>query len=173
MNSTKKGIKKLLGGITALTMLSSLCMPVSAASVTTLGDLNNDGNVNLMDFMLMKQHLVGLKELDEQALLNADINNSGSVNIFDAILLSRTIINIGTTDKPVEEGATITLLGDTIETSSSYVKINGSVATITVPGNYTVTGTLNDGQLIVDVDKDDYPDGVVRSKIFVLISQEW
>jgi hypothetical protein len=45
---------------------------------------------------------------------------------------------------------TITLNGTSIATTSSTVTISGTTATITEGGNYTVTGTLNSGQLIVD-----------------------
>lgn len=160
---TMKNFKKFLSGITALTMLSSLCIPACAATVTTLGDLNNDGSVNILDFTLMKQYIVSVAELDEQGLANADMNSSGEVNIFDAVLLARDIIKSDTDTEPAEsEESTITLLGDSIETSSSTVKIENSVATITVPGTYTITGTLNDGQIIVDVDKTLYPEGAVE-----------
>jgi hypothetical protein len=167
-----KPLKKILSGITALAMLSAVAVPVSAAATTLAGDLNNDGNVNMLDFMSMKQYIVGVAQLDEQALANADMNGSGSVNIFDAVLLARQLINIEeptttttttTTTEPNEsEESTITLLGNAIETSSSTVIINGTVATITVPGTYTVTGNLDDGQIIVNVDKETYPDGAVE-----------
>lgn len=45
---------------------------------------------------------------------------------------------------------TITLNGTSITTTSPTVTISGTTATITAGGNYTVTGTLNSGQLIVD-----------------------
>ena len=158
-----KNFKKFLSGITALTMLSSLCVPACAATVTTLGDLNNDGSVNILDFTLMKKYILDAAELDEQGLANADMNASGEINIFDAVLLARDIIKDGTATEPAEsEESTITLLGDSIETSSSTVKIENSTATITVPGTYTITGTLNDGQIIVDVDKTLYPEGAVE-----------
>jgi len=45
---------------------------------------------------------------------------------------------------------TITLNGTTITTNTSNVSISGSTATITAAGNYKVSGTLSDGQIIVN-----------------------
>lgn len=44
---------------------------------------------------------------------------------------------------------TITLSGTTIKTSGQGVTVNGSIATITAPGTYSLSGSLNDGQIIV------------------------
>lgn len=44
----------------------------------------------------------------------------------------------------------ITLNGDTISVDGSGVQVNGSTATITAAGEYTLNGTLNDGQIAVD-----------------------
>ncbi len=49
---------------------------------------------------------------------------------------------------------TITLGGTSITTSdSSAVKVSGSTATITAEGTYKITGSLTDGQLVVDASK--------------------
>lgn len=45
---------------------------------------------------------------------------------------------------------TITLNGTTVTTNTSNVSISGSTATITAAGNYKVSGTLSNGQIIVN-----------------------
>ena len=45
---------------------------------------------------------------------------------------------------------TITLNGDAIAVSGSGVTVEGTVATITAAGSYTISGTLADGQILVD-----------------------
>ncbi len=50
---------------------------------------------------------------------------------------------------------TITLTGDSAKSSSSSVKIDGSTVTIKSEGIYVLSGTLNDGQIIVDVNDSD------------------
>jgi hypothetical protein len=51
--------------------------------------------------------------------------------------------------------ASITLNGDSAQCDDSSVTIDGSVVTITSGGVYTISGTLNDGQIVVDASKDD------------------
>ena len=46
----------------------------------------------------------------------------------------------------------IALNGDSISTDSAAVSVNGSVATITAAGTYTLSGTLSDGQIVVDTE---------------------
>ncbi|MGN0604960.1 MAG: carbohydrate-binding domain-containing protein [Oscillospiraceae bacterium] len=164
MKSCKKHLKKIISGLTALSMLTAMSIPAVSAD-TLAGDLNEDGAVNAVDFVLMKKYIINAGELGEQAMLNADMNSSGEVNIFDAIFLAKQLVTNQSTDptEPSEtEASTITLLGTSIETSSSTVVIDGTTATITVPGVYTITGTLDDGQIIVDVDKTTYPTGAVE-----------
>lgn len=49
----------------------------------------------------------------------------------------------------------LTLSGDTIESDSDAVAISGSTVTISKSGTYRVTGTLDDGQIIVDAKNSD------------------
>ena len=51
--------------------------------------------------------------------------------------------------------AIITLKGDSAECSSNAVKIEGSTVTITDEGTYILSGTLNNGMIIVNTEKTD------------------
>ncbi len=53
------------------------------------------------------------------------------------------------------EADTITLKGSTAESSSSSVNISGSVITIKAKGTYIITGTLEDGCIVVDAGSSD------------------
>lgn len=53
------------------------------------------------------------------------------------------------------ESAIITLSGDSAECSSNAVQINGSTITIIDEGTYILSGTLNDGIIIVNSEKTD------------------
>ncbi len=53
------------------------------------------------------------------------------------------------------EAVTITLNGASAEASSEAVQISGSTVTVTAAGTYILTGTLDDGTVIVDATKDD------------------
>ncbi len=57
----------------------------------------------------------------------------------------------------------ITLKGDSIETSSDKVAISGSTATISEDGCYVISGTLDDGQIIVAVSDTAKPQLVLKN----------
>lgn len=53
-----------------------------------------------------------------------------------------------------ETAIQIMLAGDSITVEGSGAAVNGSTVTITTPGVYNLTGTLNDGQIVVDTDQE-------------------
>ncbi len=58
-------------------------------------------------------------------------------------------------DYDTAEAVTIRLTGSTAEASSEAVQISGSTVTITAAGTYVLTGSLDDGTIVVDAAKDD------------------
>ena len=58
-------------------------------------------------------------------------------------------------DYETEEAVTISLNGASAEASSDAVQIDGSTVTITAAGTYILSGTLDDGTIIVNATKDD------------------
>ena len=58
-------------------------------------------------------------------------------------------------DFDASEAVAITLTGDSAKTDSGAVLISGSTVTITAAGTYILTGTLDDGSVIVDAGKED------------------
>ncbi len=56
-----------------------------------------------------------------------------------------------------DESVTITLNGDSISCTSPRVDISGTTAAITGEGTFILTGTLNDGSIIVNADSGDKP----------------
>ncbi len=53
------------------------------------------------------------------------------------------------------EAVTVTLNGASAEASDESVEISGGTVTITAAGTYILSGTLDDGTVVVDVSKDD------------------
>ncbi|MCR5551584.1 MAG: carbohydrate-binding domain-containing protein, partial [Oscillospiraceae bacterium] len=58
-------------------------------------------------------------------------------------------------DYDTAEAVEITLNGTTAEASSEAVQISGNTVTITAAGTYILSGSLDDGSVIVDATKDD------------------
>ena len=55
-----------------------------------IGDLNNDGVVNILDIVILVEHILSPAAL---VLDGADINSDGNVNVVDIVLLVEIILN--------------------------------------------------------------------------------
>ena len=62
----------------------------------TIGDINNDGKIDITDVFLLKRHLIaGSKEawkLEGNNLLAADMNEDSRVDVTDMIMLKRIVL---------------------------------------------------------------------------------
>ncbi|RCX08291.1 endoglucanase Cel9P [Anaerobacterium chartisolvens] len=58
-----------------------------------LGDINNDGSINSVDFALLKMHILEVKLLTGDALKAADYNSDGSVNTLDLALIKMHLLS--------------------------------------------------------------------------------
>ncbi len=164
MVKSRKVCKSILcGALTASIAASYTGIAAYAEESSLKGDLSNDGAVTASDIVLMKKYLTGSTALEGQALMNADMDNDSFVNIVDCILLINNFIEPQQVDPPEEtEEKTIKLNGNSIKVTGTGSVVSGSKVKINQPGTYVVTGKLDDGQIIVDVDKTEYPEGAVE-----------
>ena len=182
MKSKFKKMRSAVCGILALAMAASYTCATGAAEGTALaGDVNGDDIISTADAVTMISYLLG-KDVSVNTE-NADINGDGTVNIVDGILLIDKILNpqptdppvtptdppvtptdppVTPTDPPATEESTIILNGTSAEITGSGAVAEGSIVTISMPGVYRISGKLDDGQIIVNVDKTAYPAGVVE-----------
>lgn len=63
-------------------------------TVVESGDVNNDLQVNELDFDLVKKHILGLAELSSDALKVADVDADGSVDALDLAAIRKYILGI-------------------------------------------------------------------------------
>ena len=56
------------------------------------GDINEDGDVNILDAVIMVNHIAGINELSVEQLEIADINEDSLVNIMDLVILINIIV---------------------------------------------------------------------------------
>ena len=149
------------------------------------GDLNLDGVVNAADTVMMQKYLSSQVELPEGA--DADVNSDGRLNVIDFISLKRTVISGGssttepteptqpsteeqqpttenTSTDPVSTETSIILAnsGITVEGEGAVLSSDSKIVTVNTPGTYKVTGDMTGGQIVVDVDTTQYPDGQVE-----------
>ena len=59
----------------------------------TLGDVNLDGAVDIIDVVLVRSHIISIKKLDSNAQKRADVNKDNNVDIIDVVIIRSSIIN--------------------------------------------------------------------------------
>ncbi|HEX2926747.1 MAG TPA: carbohydrate-binding protein, partial [Ruminiclostridium sp.] len=60
------------------------------ASVTKLGDINNDGQIDALDLQLIKKYLLGSGTIED--IKSADLDASGDINALDLSLLKQYLL---------------------------------------------------------------------------------
>ena len=65
--------------------------PVITNPPSNLGDVNNDGSIDIVDALLIAQYYVGLTSIDTT---NADTNCDGNVDIVDALLIAQYYVGL-------------------------------------------------------------------------------
>ena len=161
-------LKRVVAGLSALCVLTSampaVSLSVSASTETTTvyGDATLDGLVKMDDVVKVMSHASnpGLYPLEDQAKDNADVYQRGDgVDVSDALSIQKKVAQVITTlPESVLEGedpqttiAYIHLKNTYIETEGDNLVVDGTTVTITASGEYYVDGTLDDGQIIVNV----------------------
>ena len=166
------GFKKLVAGISAA-CLAAAAMPVvsfaAETEVSTLvGDANCDGGVDMADAVMIMQALSNPNKygkggtdthaITDQGLINADCNGENDgVSNNDALaiqmyLLGKGELSSGKTDvDPVADAVKIHLKNTSIEVEGENAVVEGTKVTITHSGEYYVDGTLDDGQINVNI----------------------
>lgn len=91
VQSGAKAVALLL--IVTLLILAFSTMSMSAPGVT-LGDVNDDGEINVQDVVLVMQYVIGLRSLTSDQLEAADVNRDGVVNVQDATLIMQHVLGI-------------------------------------------------------------------------------
>lgn len=79
------------GRITNVAAESKLPITIKAASARR-GDLNASGDINALDYMLLKRHVLGTFKLTSEQQLLGDINRDGALNALDYMLLKRHVL---------------------------------------------------------------------------------
>ncbi len=152
-----KNRKKCISRITAISVAALSC--ASAISVYSLASsLGTVTQPTADDLKGTGDYILGRADTAPE---NADMDGDGVIDAFDMVLM-RQALSTEVEDDTAEKH--IYLEGTSIRFEGSGMSLNESadVITISKPGTFIVTGELEDGQIIVDVDKDAYPAGAVE-----------
>ncbi|MBO5343354.1 MAG: carbohydrate-binding domain-containing protein [Ruminococcus sp.] len=162
-----KKLKLLTGfssAVIAAAALSLTALSVQAAD-TIYGDANCDGVVTMADAASIFQSIGNPDKysLSESGKNNADVSNRGDgITAADAISVQKYNAKIitelpeswkdgqGTVD-PVASKTMIHLNGASATIEGDYAEVNGGVITISHSGEFWIDGTLEDGQINVNI----------------------
>lgn len=61
---------------------------------SNIGDVNNDGTVNVLDATVIQKYCVGKATFDDELLTIADVNGDGNVNVSDATLIQKYAVGL-------------------------------------------------------------------------------
>jgi len=62
---------------------------------TMMGDANQDGEVNVLDIVLIVSHIVNIELLDSMGVYMSDMDSNGNINILDIIQIINVILDQG------------------------------------------------------------------------------
>ena len=117
--------------ITATTIngLSASC----EVTVWLMGDVNNDGVINVGDVSLTSSYIAGL-EPENFSVEAADINGDGDITVTDAVLIARLILNA----ESVSAQSVSRVRSFAMENGIMNVNRNGEMISLSLPkGGYT------------------------------------
>lgn len=60
----------------------------------TLGDVDGNGDINVLDMLKVCNHIVGTQMLDSDGQCRADCNGDGNINVLDAVGIANVILGI-------------------------------------------------------------------------------
>ena len=79
-------------GAKSATIYALYAVPLNQSQLN--GDVNEDGEINVADLVLLQQYLVCKSELTDTQLNAADYNSDGVVNVFDAVALRVSFLTV-------------------------------------------------------------------------------
>ncbi len=163
----KANLKKLISGISSACVLAA-ALPLGALSTLAadtydLGDVNMNGEVEVADAVCILQSIADPTNygLNDEQKNYADVHLRGNgVDAQDALSIQKYMASIITAlpesysegyTEPVTSVNYIHLKNTAIETEGENMTVNGTTVTISASGEYYVDGTLDDGQIIVNI----------------------
>ena len=86
----KKITNTFLALVFALTSVFALALYGTADTVVKKGDINNNGTIDSLDYVLLKRAYFGTFRLDDVQKMCGDCNQNEKIDAMDYVLLKRT-----------------------------------------------------------------------------------
>lgn len=166
------GLKKLFAGLSAACIAAAALPAVSyaaeTAASTVVGDANCDGSIDMSDVVLIMQAMANPNKygmggsdthaITEQGWKNADCNGKADgVSTDDALAIQMFLLGEGelssgkSNEQPAADATKIHLKNTSITVEGENATVEGTTVTITHSGEFYIDGTLDDGQINVNI----------------------
>ncbi len=114
------------------------------------GDVNQSGEVDLADLILILKVMSGVLT-DQTIHVSADVNGDNKIGLREAVYILQSVSNISADS----EATQIVLNGNSITVDGPGATADSSKVTITSAGTYSLSGSLADGQVIVNTEDEE------------------
>ena len=143
----KTGVKTAAILLVVTLLILTLATMTTGAPGVMLGDVNDDGEIDVRDVVWVMQYILDLRDLTEGQQKAADVNVDGEINVLDVTLIMQHILGITDIAKVIAS----------VEEVEITVPYGTTVDLIEFPE--TVTATLQDDtEVEVDVEWEDTSD---------------
>ena len=153
----KRFLKRMTGFLSAvcLTAVSLASMPVTVSATNILGDINNDGYIDITDSVALNRYLAGLVPASSINLRNADLDRNVVIDVNDSKIFMSFLL--GTIDEiPYSEsGNTYNYSNYSVpaDETRSYIKYDcdtGTQSTYTLSQASPAAATALDDDRVID-----------------------
>ena len=96
----KKIIKVFIAVVFAITSIFAVTLSANADRIVKLGDLDDNGNINPFDYVILKRAYMGTYQLNDVQTLCGDCNKNGTINAMDFVLLKRVYLGTFVFENP-------------------------------------------------------------------------
>ena len=132
------------------------------ASAAVSGDVNGDGQTNLTDVRQLVSFLAR-KTTRLENWQNVDFDGNSVIDASDLSNLKKAIMYVPVVVPEVDpDPAYIHLKGSSITYEGPNISVSGSTATISASGIYYIDGSLNNGQILVNIADETVDSGTVK-----------
>ncbi|MBO5869473.1 MAG: dockerin type I repeat-containing protein [Clostridia bacterium] len=131
-------MKRTISIVLALLMLMSMTVFVVAVQNAKLGDINADGTIDQVDYLLVKRYCFNTFSLDSEQTFRADVNRDDAIDQLDYLLIKRHCFNTYKIPEISEPEVIIPdwLKPNEVTTVTNLTKGNSYTANLTPYGSY-------------------------------------
>ncbi len=119
-------IKKIIAGMSALSILCSAGFIQSSAAEFKLGDVDKDGVITSADALEVLKNVVGITEFSEFEIKLADVDKNGNVNTLDALKILKHIVGLENLTETISDGSSDSSSIKDSSSDSSSIKDSSS-----------------------------------------------